>query len=286
VDVDVEGDVVVDRLEFGGIAVEAVKARVTLRDGVLRVEPLSATVYEGSLDGALEAQLASAGPPFTVQMGLTGTRVGQLVAALDRSLGKTMTGALAANVVAGGRGGDLKALGAEVHAEVRDGKLTNHPVTRDLARLFGVPEFERLSFDTLRADLVTEEGEARVERLVVRGPSLQAMGTGSIGLLDRSLDLRLAMAVPQRFAEKLIPNRTVLDAVTDSQGWAQVPLRLRGSLAEPAYGLDVEALGRAVSQPLQDKAKKLLEEKVLKNTPAGEKVEGLLDRGVKSLFGQ
>ena len=35
-----------------------------------------------------------------------------------------------------------------------------------------------------------------------------------------------------------------------------------------------------------DMAERLLEEKVLKNAPAGEEVKGLLDKGIKSLFGQ
>ncbi len=285
--VDVTGDIAVDRLEAGGAVLETVRAHVELDHGQLRLEPVSAVVYGGDLDAGVEADLGRPGPPFTARASLAGTRVGKLLAGLDPKLADVLTGDLSATVDAEGAGGDLAALNATVQAEVTDGKLVDHPLVGEFARLFGTRDLEKIAFYSLAVDASAEGGRARVNRFVLRGKDLQATGTGTVGLTgDRPLDLRLAVAVPRRLTEKVVKNPAVLDAVTDDQGWSRLPLLLNGTAQAPRYALDAKRLAQLAAKPLQDRAEKLLEDRVPEGLPGAGELKGLIDKLPGALLGK
>ena len=285
VPVDVVGDVRIGRVEASGAALEDLRARVELVDGRLRVDPVDAGLYGGSLTASAGADLSRPGPAFEARLGVEGTSVGDLLAAVEPSLGNTLTGTLELTAHAVGRGGDLSALTSDIRAQVRDGRVLNHPLVTGFARLFRVKELETLSFYTLRLEAGTAGGVAEVRRLVLNGPSVQVTGTGTLGLEDQALDMRLAVALPRRLAARLVRNPGVLDAVADDQGWARLPLRLGGTLGSPSYGLDSEALARMAGRVAGKRAEKLLEEKVLPKVPFEEGAKGLFKQGLRKLLG-
>ncbi|MHB8766236.1 MAG: DUF748 domain-containing protein [Deferrisomatales bacterium] len=283
---DFFGDLRVGRLLAGGAVVEDLAARVELDRGILRVEPLAARLYGGTLRARTRAELGAGGVPFDAGLELAGTQLDQLLAAASPALQDTMTGALALSLQARGRGGDLRELRSQARAEAKDGVILNHPLAQQLARLFQVAELETLNFYRLTADVTTAGGVGTVESLVLHGPNLRATAAGTVGLLDRALDLRVAVAVPRELAARLIPERRTLDALTDAEGWSRLPLRLTGTVAAPSYGLDTEGVRGAAAKALGGKAQKALEEKVLKKLPLGERQKGALQEGLKKLFGQ
>jgi len=286
VPVEAKGDVEIGRLEAGGLAVESFQAHVELAGGKLRVDPLRAGVYEGELAAALGVDLAEPGPPFEAEVNLDGTRLGKLLPAVSPSLANTVTGALFLSARLSGRGGDLEALAADVRAEAKDGRILNHPLVDRFAELFRVKELRTLNFYTLKLEAGAQDGVGTVRSLVLRGPDAQATATGTLGLVDQRLDLRVAVAVPRRVAGRLVRRAEVLDALTDEQGWSKVPLRLSGTLEDPTYGLDTEALARMGAKVLEKKARKAVEEKVLDKLPLAPEGKKAIEQGLKRLFGR
>jgi AsmA protein len=284
--VDAFGDVRVGKLLAGGAVVEEVQAHISLDHGVLQVEPAGAKVYGGSLQLHSRADLQKNGPPFDAAVDLTGTQLAQLLAGLSPSLKDTMTGVLGLSTQAQGLGGDLAALKSKTQAEAKDGKILNHPLLKKFAELFRAKEYETLNFYSLKADVETDKGVGQVKSVVFSGPNLQATATGTVGLIDRAVDLRLAVALPREIAARVVPEPQILDGVTDAQGWSRLPLRLSGTLDAPSYGLDAEGLKAAAMKALGGKAQKALEEKVLKNLPGGGGGGGAVEQGLKKLFGQ
>jgi AsmA protein len=283
---DAFGDVRLGKLLAGALVVENFTARIELDKGVLSIQPAGASIYGGTLALGARAELEKQGPPFESTVELNGTEVGAFLAGLNPKLKDSMTGTLALSLEASGLGGDLQALRSKTKAEAKDGKLLNHPLVMKFAQLFQVKELETLNFYSLKADVETAEGVGEVKALVLNGPNLQATGKGTVGLVEQNLDMVLAVAVPREIAAKLVKQRDALDAVTDKEGWARLPMRLAGSLDDPKYGLDTEALATAAAKAYGDKAKKVLDEKVLKKLPVDEEQKGLLDKGVKKLLGR
>jgi len=286
VPVEAKGDVEIGRLEAGGLAVEPFQAHVELAGGRLRVDPLRAGVYEGELAAILDVDLAEPGPAFEAEVNLDGTRLGKLLPAISPGLANTVTGVLSLSARLSGRGGDPEALAADVRAEAKDGRILNHPLVDRFAELFRVKELRTLNFYTLKLDAGAQDGVGTVRSLVLRGPDAQATATGTLGLVDRRLDLRVAVAVPRRLAGRLVRRAEVLDALTDEQGWSKVPLRLSGTLEDPSYGLDTEALARMGAKVLEKKARKAVEEKVLDKLPLDPEGKKAIEQGLKRLFGR
>lgn len=284
--VDAVGDLEIGRLGAGGLALEGFRAHVELLGGKLTVKPLEAQVYGGKLQAATGADLTTPGPAFEADVTLAGTQLAKLLPALSPALENTMTGVVDLTAKASGRGGDLEALTADLQAEAKDGKILNHPLVQRFAELFKVKELETLNFYSLKLDAGAAEGVGTVRSLVLNGPDVQATGTGTVGLVDKALDLKLAVALPRRIAARLVRRDEVLDAITDEQGWSRVPLRLTGTTDAPTYGLDTEALARMGGKVLEKKARKVLEEKVLKKLPVGEQEKGAIEKGLKTLFGR
>ncbi len=283
---DAFGDVRVGRLRAGGAVVEDFQARIELDKGVLQVKPAGAGLYGGTLQLTTRAELEKRGPPFEAGVELAGTQLSQILAAVRPALRDTATGTLGLSLQARGLGGDLGALRSQVKAEAKDGKILNHPLAANLAALLQVKELETLNFYSVRADVETAEGKGQVKSVVFSGPNLQASATGTFGLVDGALDLRLAVALPKELAARLVRESTTLDAVTDAEGWSRLPLRLRGTLESPSYGLDAEGLREAAAKALGGKAEKFLEEKVLDRLPVGEEGKGQLQEGLRRLLGR
>ncbi len=280
------GEVRVARLLASGAVVEDFRAQIVLRDGVLTVEPAGAKLYGGTLALRSRAELERQGPPFEVGVDLAGVTVNDLLTALSPTLKGAMTGVMGLSLQAQGGGGDLGALRSQLKAEAKDGKLVSHPLVQNLAALFQARELETLNFYGVKADLQTAEGVGQLNSFVFSGPNLQATAKGTLGLADRKLDLVMAVALPREIAQRLVREKTTLDAVTDAQGWSKLPLRLSGTLGDPKYGLDAEGLARIATKALGGKAQKALEEKLLPKVPLGEEQKGALQKGFKSLFGQ
>ncbi|MBT8406360.1 MAG: hypothetical protein KJP05_02800, partial [Deltaproteobacteria bacterium] len=75
-------------------------------------------------------------------------------------------------------------------------------------------------------------------RLHLVGPIVQAEGTGTAGLLDKKLDLRLLIQIRAQYVGKIAPLRDIVTKIADEHGFVQLPLTIGGTLDEPVYGLD------------------------------------------------
>ncbi len=274
--VDAEGTVRIDRLSAWGVELAPVEARIGFRQGRLRVGPLSAGLYQGTVEADVSARPTEPGPPFGGLVSLSDVRVEQLMDALLDAPAGILSGRMELEAALSGRGGDLQALEADVSLQVLDGRLVNHPLVVRFARLLRVDELETLNFYSLELDAAVRQGRARVRTLALAGPEIQVTGTGSVGLGGEALDARLAVAVPRRLASRLVRNARLLDAVTDAQGWVRLPLRLGGSLGAPRYALDSEALARMAAAALGERVQDILE----KGPPAGGKGAGDLEEQV------
>ncbi len=282
---EVEGTVRIQRLSVRGLVLAPVEARIEMRQGRLRVGPLSAGLYEGTVEADVSIRPAEPGPPFGGLVSLSDVRVEQVMDALGGDAAGILSGRLELEAAVSGRGAALRAVEGDVSLQVRDGRLVNHPLVVRFARLFRVPELETLNVYSLELDAGARRGRVHVRTFALAGPELQVTGTGSVGLDGGGLDARLAVAAPRRLASRLVRNARILDAVTDAQGWVKLPLSLKGSVRDPRYAMDAEALARMAAGVLGDRARSLLEEGPPAAGKAGS-VEEELRKGLRRLLGR
>ncbi len=286
VPLDAEGDVKIALLHHGEVQVENLAVHLVLKENQLRVDPATARLYGGTLAATAGADLASRGPAFDAAVQAQELQLGKLLGAASPKLKGFLAGTAILDLTAKGQGGDLEALISRTQLTVKDGKLVSHPLVQQFTELFKMKEYQTLNFYDLLADVGTAAGVATVDSLIFRGSNLQATGKGTVALVEPEMDLRLAVALPRDVAAKVVGRKEILDTLTDKEGWTRLPLRLEGSPEAPRYSVDSNALEKVAAKALEKKAQKVLEEKVLKGVPLDEEQKGLLDQGMKSLFGQ
>jgi len=222
----------VGQLKWGGAVYRAIAMHLVLRDGKLRIDPFSAALPEGRLDGAFSADAAQDPPqvalrlhtpglavdPLLTAFGMPGFASGNLEVQADlhgvgdtlHAIAGTLDGSLGLAMVNGSV--DNRLLGSTLGSILREANLL------DLVGRGGTSQVQ--CFAT-RLDAAHGIGTFRA--LVLHSTLLTMDGSGSVSLGTESLDMRVR---PQ--------------ARVGTTGIV-VPLRVGGSLRSPAVSPDPAA---------------------------------------------
>ncbi|MBI5612396.1 MAG: AsmA family protein, partial [Gammaproteobacteria bacterium] len=252
----IDGQLRVHALSAFGIKASAVEVTVNARDGVLRLSPLQAKLYDGGYDGAIGYDVRPAVPLLTTSQTLTGVQLGPLLkdaGVYDKFSGK-------ANLTAklGGRGADAAEIKASLNGDaairIQDGKIEGLDLrkivneTRALAdQLRGKPVratpqgSDQTEFNQLTATLQVANGIASNNDLLLDGPYLHATGRGTADLGRERLDYALKVTLTEDPTKK---------GVT-------APLRVSGPFSALAYEVDWGVV-------LKEQAEKQLEKQLEK----------------------
>jgi hypothetical protein len=231
---DAEVKLDAERLRLGGVTLEAVQTVLALKGGDLVLEPLTARLAGGSLDGRLALAASKAAPDFALKLDGKDIDFGDLLkqAAVTDEIG----GALALEVDLKGRGASPHAiaagLGGHVQAVSLDGTLDNS-LLRVLSvglgditgPLFGGSEQTRLECFVTRFDI--EQGQAKSRALVLDSGAFAVAGRGGIDLDVEQVNLAFDTQTSQPSLASLA-----------------VPFRVTGPLANP--GVIPDPIGAAV----------------------------------------
>jgi len=267
------------RMQFGALQVRGLKlanlkAEVRAGNGRLDVAPHAASLYEGSVAGALALY---ADGRVALKETLTGVAIGPLlrdVAQQDRLEGR---GNLALDVLAAGKTVDAmkKSLAGTAKVNLRDGAIKGIDIAGVLrkaksalgqqsAQAANTPE--RTDFSELAASFTIKNGVAHNEDLDVRAPLFRISGRGDIDIGNSRIDY---------------VTRAAVVATTKGQGGADlaelsgltVPVRLSGPFDAMNYQVDYGAVAT-------DLAKSKVGEKLR------ERLEERLEEGLKGLIGR
>jgi hypothetical protein len=140
---------------------------------------------------------------------------------------------------------------------INEADFSGHPLFVKLAELFQAEDLQQLHFSQVTARVLTSQGIATLKRLHLVGPIVQAEGTGTVGLLDQTLDLHLSLQIRAQYVGKIPPLRDIATKIADKHGFVQLPLTVTGTIDEPVYGLDQRWLNKTAKRLGVKQGKKL-----------------------------
>jgi AsmA protein len=236
------GEVRTARFEAGKLA-----ADINIEQSSLTIEPLSASLYGGSLSGSISVA-AQGTPQISVKLKMKGIQADALLAgtsaagkltgkgdmAMDLSAEGSSIGAmrksLSGNVLLSLTKGSLA--GIDLHAALIEGKddLGSSHSAQIHENKFG----ESTGFSGLKAEFIFKDGDSRGNSFSMKSSQFQISGEGDVAMESGNIDYRLAAKVSPALNRRNAGDLAELKGVT-------VPLRASGPFAAPVIALDFAA---------------------------------------------
>ncbi len=277
---DVVGRVNIGKLKAAKLNMSDVDMSVTAKDGLIRLNPIGANLYNGNYRGNITVDARGDTPRISVDENLAGILAGPLLKDLQGTDRLTGMGNVNVAMQTAGVTPDeiTKSLNGSASFAFTDGAINGVNIARMIreahARIKGIklPPAEveqKTDFSELRGSMRVTNGVATNEDFVAMTPLLRINGKGTANLPAESLDYRIQATLVKSLEGQGGQNLDELVGIP-------IPIRVTGSFAEPKYALDTEALAQSLAK---GKAKELIEEKV------GEKIgEKIGDDKVKGLL--
>ena len=277
-----QGTIHLDWFYYNKLVVSNVDCQVDFQEGKLRVQPLSASLYGGTLGGNARMDTKSFATPFQSTVYTENILLDEIVGAIWPETGGRWSGNVNLFFKGNGSGSDLSALQSRIDLNINDAEFSGHPLFTKLAELFQAENLQQLRFSQVTARVLTKEGIANIKRLHLIGPIVQAEGSGTAGLLDKNLDLHLLLQIRAQYVGKITPLRDIVTKISDKHGFVQLPLTVQGTFDEPVYGLDQSWLEKTAKKVAAQQEKKP-ENKQLPKQALSEQKQKQLKEGLEKL---
>lgn len=248
---NIEGSLRVGALKAANVKVKQLRVDVKAKDGMVKVAPFSANLYNGSIASDISVDANKAQPAFTVNAKLNGIEIGPLLQdalQMDFVNGK---GTVGINIATQGDRVSLlkKALNGSLSVNLADGAVKGINLAksaRDMGKggdkTQGANAAEQTDFSELRATFKIVNGVAQNEDLSMKSPFVRVGGKGDINIGSDSLDY-LVKATLAGTAEG--------QGGKDNVGGLTIPVRLSGPFTDLKFKLD---FGAAVSEQAKQQA--------------------------------
>lgn len=292
--ITLSGTATIKQVFYRGLAIDGLQARYRLENNLFQVEDLVGQVAGGSFKNNSLIDLGRPGFAYRTQLSTLGVQADPLLSAFVPQAAGSVFGLLNLDLDLAGQGTDLavvrKQLSGQGAVLLREGRVTGNNLVKGLSNFLGLPELSVMGFDQANGRFAINKGRFDLTSTIV-SQDLRLAPRGDVGL-DGTLNLGLDLRLSPDLTEKLQGNGRFVQLLVDAEGWGQVPLKLKGSVARPSFALDSAFIKRALKEKAEKKLQETLEEKLFpKEVPAEqensrEKEKKLLEGVIKGLFGQ
>ncbi len=260
---NLDGSLRIGALKVANVKSSQVRLEVKAHNGLVNLNPLSANLYQGSMNGSLSLN-AQATPSIAINQNLSGINIAPLLKDalnLDMLEGK---GNVAVNLTMQGStvSAMKKALNGKLSLNLADGALKGIDIDKKLSaaqamlskgsattQTQSASKDEKTDFKECKATFKVNNGIAHNDDLSLKSQLIRISGAGDINIGNDSIDY--------------VAKATLVKTQGD-QGSITVPLRVSGPFTDLKYTLDYAAMVKeAVKQKVDAKIESKKEE--LKN---------------------
>jgi AsmA protein len=278
--IDVNGSVRIGALKAANVKLSKLRVDLKARDGIVNVEPLSAALYQGTINGKVHVDANRSSFAITQKLSavdiaplmkdaaelelaegngnisLAVTTQGNTVSALKKALNGTVTVELADGAI---RGIDLGKLLQGVQNLNKDTKTET----------LGVNKTEKTVFSEFKASLKIKNGVAHNDDLSVKSTVLRLSGNGAVDIGQDKMDY----------------NAKVIMAKTDQGRTGTLPVHVYGPFDSLKIKVDYAELLADIARQRLNEEKAALKQKLnAEKAAAKAKVQDKLKQGLKGLL--
>lgn len=262
---DLKGAVRIGQLAAARLKASDIRMQLAAQGGRLNVAPLSASLYDGRLEGSLAVD--AGGNRFAARQRLAGVRIGPLLRDLANQDMIEGRGDVALDVNAHGDTVTAlkKSLAGTARLALADGAVKGIDIGRKLREVRGLLKggkdvsvagdaAQQTDFSELSASFRIADGVARNDDLTAKSPLLRLAGAGDIDIGNGRLDYLLKTSV-------VATSKGQGGGELDSLKGITIPVRLTGPFEKPDWKIELASLAGAAAQAKFEEKKAELKQK-------------------------
>ena len=273
-DFALEGNIKLTNIKAYQAVIDEMAAEITSGNGEMLISPLTAKLYQGSLEGVISLRDVQDEAHLELKNTIRDVQVRPLLQDVADKDFLSGTAELDSELKTFGRKTDLflENLFGDARMEVRDGTIRgmdlDHMIRDGFAVAFGEQrpskdeEEETTRFSSFKGSFDIASGVASSQDLELDSPALGMTGNMRIDLPESYLESRARVTLAGALKEE-IEERYVLPQ-------AGIPLRIRGPFDDVNVGLDIEDIVRDL---LREKGEGLLQQLMDQVSPEDEEKE-------------
>lgn len=280
---NLDGRLGIGHLQAFNLRSRDIEIQVKSKDGLLKINPLGAKLYDGAVQGDITLDVRKDTPRFSINETLTGVQAGPLLKDLTGKEQLLGTASIKANLSGTGTSSEQirQTLNGTAGFEFTDGAVKGVNIASLIrsaqAKIKGQPapketEPNQTDFALMKGTATITNGKVKNDDLLLKSPLLRITGAGKVSLPEETIDYTLTT----KFVGSLKGQGG--EDVAELKGVA-VPVHVGGTFSKPTYVPDLAAV-------LSDAAKAEVEKKVEKEKEKLQKKLGddLTDKLLKDLF--
>jgi AsmA protein len=243
-------------IQYDDLVLNNAHSNVTLDHGVIRMNPVTADVYNGKENGVITIDMRQPQPVYTVNLKTEKVDANKLISSVS-DLKQTLYGMLASNVNAsfssGSSSGIARSLNGSLAINLTNGKLMNVNLLHELA---SIGKFLGANFDAaqnftnlaqLTGNFDVKNGVAQTNNLnaVIDGGTLAAAGV--VNLADQSLNLHVTTVLKKELSQQVGGTQVggyMSTALANNQGELVMPVIITGTFQHPRVDPDLQQIAQ------------------------------------------
>ncbi|TCK19497.1 AsmA protein [Thiogranum longum] len=276
---DLAGKLSIAELKAAQLRSRDVSMELKAKDGVVRIYPAKASLYEGSYSGDVKLDVRGKKPVISLNESLSGVQIGPLLKDMvdqDRLQGKTD---ISAKLTAKGQTPEAfkRTLNGNLSFTFANGAVKGVNLIRLIRKaqaiLKGKPvpadnTPEQTDFSEMQGTAVVTNGVLRNDDLLIKSPLLRVDGKGTVNLPAETIDYLVTTKLVGSLEGQGGKDLEELKGVA-------IPVQVSGTFAEPRYQVKLDTVVKdAAKKEIKKKVKKKLEKKLEKQF--GDTLKGLL----------
>jgi AsmA protein len=272
------GEMVIEELKAKGAKLHDVKLKVTGRNGIFHLDPLTVNLYEGTMKTKGRLDVSRDTPQSAMNVHAEGIQIGPLVKDVMKK--EIIEGTFKTDLDVRMRGDDADAIKQSLNGNgnmvFRDGALIGidlDGMLRNVETAFGKDEKAksraRTDFSEIKSVFTIKNGLVNTKETTMASPVLRAFVEGDANLVNEALDLR----IEPKFVATIKGQGD-----TEKRKGIVVPIKVTGTFSSPEFRPDLEGtLKKGIKDVISDpkNIEKLLDTK----SDSKERKEELKDIG-------
>ena len=266
-DINAKGSMKIGKLKASGISTENIVITIDAKDGLIKLSPLSADLYQGKYQGNVNIDARGDNLKLAVDENLQGVQAGPLLK--DLTGNERIAGTANANVKLNGSGKDIDAIKQSLNGNgafsFTDGALKGINIAEAIRQAKAVLSGQKAAetnepvqtdFSSLKGTFSANEGIVNNQDLELMSPLLRVTGAGDIDIPREVIDYAVRVSIVGTAEGQGGKTLEDLKGLT-------IPVKITGSFDNPRPKVDLAAvLKEQATDEVKAKAEEKLKEKL------------------------